>query len=70
MNANQIADFDLNETTVGDLGFTAKLTHQLTNIITNYPRISWTVELTIKEMMLSGAKKATVARKVREMISH
>jgi hypothetical protein len=70
MNVTEIADFDLNTETVSSLGFSATLTRRLTDIIVNYPRISWTVELTIKEMMLAGAAKTTVAREVWKMISY
>lgn len=65
MNTNE---FDLNIATVRTLGFTTKLTRELTYIIIEYPRTSWEAELAIKEMMMAGATKATIARKVREII--
>lgn len=69
MNTNEIHAFDLNANTAASLGFSKALTARLIDTCINYPRISWTAELAIKEMMLDGSSKAAIARKVREIIA-
>lgn len=68
MNTTEIANFELNIATVRTLGFTVRLTRELAYIIIEYPRTSWEAELAIKEMMMAGATKAAIARKVRKII--